>query len=392
VTRKPRRIIFAGYLVRCPLGGYAWQIAHYLLGLRALGHEVWFYEDSGEWDCRLAYNPVTDELAPSYDYGIATTARFFDQAGCGNQWLFVDCERGVEHGPGAGRAATLLREADLLISFGAVNRLPVELRSGRLAAYIDADPIYTQLRAASGELFLRNILDAHTHFFTFGENIPAPGSPLPTGGYVWHATRQPVAVEHWEQAGPPGSAYTTIGKWDAQGRDLTYQGETLQWRKRTEWLRCLDLPARTGVEFEMAMDVDNTPGDVERLTAHGWRIVNPLSVSADPWRYRDYICSSRGEFTVAKDMNVRLRSGWFSDRAACYLAAGRPVVEQDTGFGDVLPLGPGLHAFRTVADAADAIGEIEGNYARASAHAAEVAREYFAADRVLGALLQVVGL
>jgi len=140
------------------------------------------------------------------------------------------------------------------------------------------------------------------------------------------------------------------------------------------------------------MDVAKVPGDPETLKAHGWRIVDPVAVSTDPWRYRDYLLTSRGEFTVAKDVNIRLRSGWFSDRAACYLAAGRPCVEQDTGFGDVLPVGAGLHAFRTVEEAATAIQTIESNYARASTHATEVAREYFAADRVLKALLAVVGL
>ena len=196
----------------------------------------------------------------------------------------------------------------------------------------------------------------------------------------------------WAGAGCPGRAYTTVGKWNAQGRDLTYQGETWCWSKRTEWLRCLALPAQTAVAFEVAMNVDSVAGDAELLAAHGWEVVDPLAVSTDPWRYRDYLRGSRGEFTVAKDMNVRLRSGWFSDRAACYLAAGRPVVEQDTGFGDVLPLGPGLHAFRTVADAADAVRLIETDYERASAHATEVAREYFAADKVLGRLLREVGL
>jgi hypothetical protein len=115
-------------------------------------------------------------------------------------------------------------------------------------------------------------------------------------------------------------------------------------------------------------------------------------VSADPWRYRDYICGSRGEFTVAKDLNVRLRSGWFSDRAACYLAAGRPVVEQDTGFGDVVALGPGVHAFRTLEEAAEGVRAIEADWVRASAHACEVARECFAADEVVGAMLKIVGL
>jgi hypothetical protein len=139
------------------------------------------------------------------------------------------------------------------------------------------------------------------------------------------------------------------------------------------------------------MDVETVPGDRELLAEHGWHVVDPMSVSISPWLYREYLRGSRGEFTAAKDMNVRLRSGWFSDRAACYLAAGRPVIEQDTGFGDVLPLGPGLHAFRTVDDAAEAVGMIERDYAKASAHASEVAREYFAADRVLASMLALVG-
>src|SRR6185369_1308072 len=143
----------------------------------------------------------------------------------------------------------------------------------------------------------------------------------------------PVAVDRWADGGPPGRAYTTIGTWDSQGRDVEWQGETYRWRKRTEWQRFADLPARTGAALELAMDVTRVPGDAERLAALGWRVTDPLAVSMDPWRYRDYVCGSRGEFTVAKDLNVRLRSGWFSDRAACYLAAGRPVVEQDTAFG-----------------------------------------------------------
>ena len=201
-----------------------------------------------------------------------------------------------------------------------------------------------------------------------------------------------MAIACWADAGDPGPAYTTVGRWNESARDLTWGGETYRWRKRTEWLRCLDLPARTGASFEVAMDVESVPGDLPVLRAHGWTVADPRAVSTDPFRYRDYLRHSRGEFTVAKDLNIRLRSGWFSDRAACYLAAGRPVVEQDTGFGDVLPLGPGLHAFRTVEEAARAIEAIEADYARASAHAAAVARECFAADRVVGGLLELVGL
>jgi hypothetical protein len=384
------RIVLAGYLVRNPLGGYAWQAAHYLLGLRALGHDVWFYEDTGHY--APAYNPTTNEFGEAYDYGVRAAGAFFARLGLGERWVFVDTTRGAEHGPGAGRAAALLREADLLVNLAGVNRVPPERRGGRPAVYVDIDPALTQIKAAEGDALLRAILDEHTCLFTLGENIGTPRSPLPSGGYTWHPTRSPVALEWWAGAAPPGPAYTTVGKWDARGRDVHFGGETFRWRKRPEWLACLDLPARTGAVFEVAMDVASVRGDAELLRTHGWTLVDPIAVSADPWRYRDYLRTSRGEFSVAKDLNVRLRSGWFSDRAACYLAAGRPVVEQDTGFGDVLPPGPGLHAFRTVEQAAAAVYEIEADWPRASAHATEIACEYFAADRVLAALLQVAGL
>jgi hypothetical protein len=390
MTTKRYLIVVAGYLVRFPLGGYAWQAAHYLLGLRALGHDVWFYEDTGYY--APAYNPVTGEFDSTYTYGITAAARFLDRFGFSDRWVFVDAEHGLEYGPGAQRVDALIREADLLVNLGGVSRPPLEQRSGRSAVYIDLDPAYTQIALDNGDTLLRTILNGYTHLFTFGENIGTPRSPVSTGGYAWHPTRQPVVLELWANAGCTGRTYTTIGKWDSQGRDLTYRGETFQWRKRTEWLRCLDLPTRTAADFEVAMNVDSVAGDPELLAAHGWRVVDPLAISTDPWRYRDYVCSSRGEFTVAKDMNVRLRSGWFSDRAACYLAAGRPVVEQDTGFGDVLPLGPGLPAFHTVEEAADAVGVIEADYDRASAYAIEVAREYFAAEKVLGRLLRDAGL
>ena len=385
------RIIFAGYLVRYPLGGYAWQMAHYLLGFRALGHDIWFYEDTGALNCDFAYNPLTNEFSPTYQYGITATANFLSKIGFEDRWVFFDLARGLKHGPGANRLETLLRESDLLVSFGPVNRIPVELFRGRSSIFIDSDPIYLQLKLAKGDKALAAIVGAHTLHFSFGENIGKATSGLPTSGYTWHPTRQPVAIELWENAGVPRYAYTTVGTWDSRGRDVEYQGETFTWRKRTEWFRFLDLPSKTATTFEVAMDVERVPGDSEILTDNGWHVLDPRSISADPWCYRDYLRSSRGEFTVAKDMNVRLRSGWFSDRAACYLAAGRPAVEQDTGFGEVLPLGPGLHAFNTLAEAAEAVRMIERDYDRASAHASEVAREYFAADQVLGSLLSVIG-
>jgi hypothetical protein len=384
------RIVLAGYLVRNPLGGYAWSVAHYLLGLRALGHDAWFYEDTGHYE--PAYDPVANTFGPAYAHGVRAAGDFLGRLGLGDRWVFVDVGRGQEHGPGAGRAANLLRECDLLINVAGINRIPPERRGGHPAIFVDIDPAFTQVKAAQGDTLLRAILDEHDVHTTVGENIGTPRSPVPTGGYTWHATRPPVAVECWSDAGAPGTTYTTVGRWNESTRDLSFGGETYRWRKRSEWLRFLDLPARTGAAFEVAMDVASVPGDLPVLRAHGWSVADPRAVSADPFRYRDYLRASRGEFTVAKDMNIRLRSGWFSDRAACYLAAARPAVEQDTGFGDVLPTGPGLHAFRTVEEAAEAIRSIEADYARASAHAVAVARECFAAERVVGALLRLAGV
>lgn len=384
------RIVVAGFLVRNPLGGYAWQAAHYLLGLRALGHDAWFYEDTGHY--AIAYDPLRNTFEPAYEHGIASAGAFLERLGLGDRWVFCDVGAGTEHGPGAGRAATLLTEADLLLNVAGINRIPPERRGGRPAAFIDIDPGYTQIKAARGDQLLRDILDEHAWHFTVGENIGTPRSPLPTAGYRWHPTRCPVALEHWTPLATPGARYTTVATWNTPDRDLEWDGVTYAWRKRTEWLRFLDLPRASGCAFEVASDVASVPGDVPRLEGAGWRIADPRSISGDPWRYRDYLRGSRGEFTVAKDLNVRLRSGWFSDRAACYLAAGRPAIEQDTAFGDILPLGPGLHAFRTPADAVEALRVIEADYEAARHHAALVAHEYLAADRVLGALLATVGL
>jgi hypothetical protein len=382
------RIVVAGYLVRYPLGGYAWQTAHYLVGLQRLGHDVWFYEDTGQY--APAYNPTTDEFGSAYEYGIATAGTFLDRIGCGDRWVFVETLSGAEYGPGAGMAGELLREADLLVNLSGVSTIPLDGRAGRPAAYVDLDPGVTQLNLANGNKAIRDVLGAHVALFTFGENIGTPRSPIPTGGFRWHPTRQPVVLDFWAHAGPPRPVYTTIGKWMSRERDIEYEGRRYGWSKREPWLACLDLPVRTRTRFEMAMDV-KAPDDLRCLADSGWRVVDPLEVSSDPWRYREYIRTSRGEFSVAKDMNVRLRSGWFSDRSACYLAAGRPVVLQDTGFGAAVPLGPGLHAFDTLESAARAIQDVEADWKRASAHATALAREWFDAERVLGRMLRTIG-
>jgi hypothetical protein len=184
-----------------------------------------------------------------------------------------------------------------------------------------------------------------------------------------------------------------VCNWKQTGHDIEYQGEIYYWSKHHEFLKFIDLPKRVMPPLELAMPLSTLhPDDYSRLASHGWQLVNAHAFTTDPWTYRDYVRASRGEFTVAKDQNVRLRSGWFSERGACYLAAGRPVITQDTGFGTVLPTGEGLFAFNTMEDIMVAFDAIKADYARHSRAARRIAEEYFRAETVLAKVVEDLGL
>ena len=225
--------------------------------------------------------------------------------------------------------------------------------------------------------------------FSFGENLGGPDCGVPVERLTWLPTRQPVVLDLWDPVAGAGHAYTTVATWRNRN-DVVYAGETYTWSKDLEFAKVLDLARCRPGPFELATSVD---ADIAaRLRAHGWRLADALTVSRDAERYRAYIRGSRGEFTVAKDQNVRLRSGWFSDRSACYLAAGRPVITQDTGFGNVLPTGKGLFAFRDLDDVLAAMDAIETDDEGNRRAAREIAAEYFDAERVVGSLLERAGL
>jgi hypothetical protein len=381
------RVVLAGYLVRYPLGGYAWQALHFLAGLRALGCDVLFYEDTAYY--ADAYVPGADVMQTSgYDYGVRAVAAFFGAHGFGDAWSFWDAGADRHYGAGVERMRAALADADLFVNLAGVNRVPAARRPRAVAAYVDLDPAYTQLRLTQGDAALAALVGEHAVHFTLGENIGTAGCRIPSGGIRWQPIRQPVVADLWAPLpADPEAPFTTIGKWDATGRDVTFEGEVFGWRKRTEWFRFLDLPRVTGEHFCVAMDVASQPADLARLHAAGWEVVDPLEVSRDPHVYRAFIQRSRGEFTVAKDVNIRLRSGWFSDRSACYLAAGRPVVNQDTGFDEQLPVGAGLFAYRSPPEAAAAFAAIAADYPRHCLAARALALEYFAPARVLAALV-----
>jgi len=301
----------------------------------------------------------------------------------------------------------LFEKADILVNLhGATLFLEEHLRAP-IRVYLETDPVRAEIEVAQGDPASIEQLRAHTHHFTYGENIGTPNCAIPTGGFNYRPTRQPVILDWWTtDAGPPpdGSAFTTIGNWRQTRRDIEWKGATYTWSKDREFLKFIDLPRQAQQPFELATNladpktIRHGPGEVVRaegmaaevrqmLESHGWRIVDAISLSKDILPYRDYILGSRGEFTVAKDLNIRLRSGWFSDRSACYLAAGRPVITQDTGFGKVLPTGKGLFPFNTMEEIVAALDAISFDYVGHCQAAREIAEEYFRAEEVLAKMI-----
>jgi hypothetical protein len=256
---------------------------------------------------------------------------------------------------------------------------------------IDTDPVYQQIKYMQADQATRGYLDAHTHFFTYGENLGSPDCPVPLGGIRWRPTRPPIDPNLWPEQRDEPASFTTVGTWENKGKDIEFEGASYVWSKHVNFERFLDLPRRSpGARFRVAM----LPSEQVRSTivGHGWSLIDPRPISADMALYTDFIAGSRGEFTVAKDIYVRSNSGWFSDRSACYLAAGRPVVTMRTGFSNFYPVGRGLFEYSSHEEALAGIDAIASDYPAHSRAARALAGEYFAADRVLGALFAVAGL
>jgi len=385
-----QQIVLLGMMTKIPVAGVVWQTLHYLVGLERLGYEVYYVEAHARTPSMLMEREDDDSSALAAAFISATLGRF----GFGDRWAFQALHSdGRCYGLSSERLARLYRSAALIINLhGGTEPRAEHIATDRLV-YLETDPVDVQVQLADGRQTTVGYLQPHCAFFTFGENYGRPDCPLPVSPlFNFQPTRQPVVLDFWnERGGAPSKRYTTIGNWRQDWRDVHFGGQEYSWSKHHEFLKLIDLPARAPAAFELALSGCGAD-DRALLEKHGWRVreSQPLSINID--LYREYIADSRGEFTVAKDQNVRLRTGWFSDRAATYLAAGRPVINQDTGFGNMLPVGDGLFAFSTLDDAVAAVEEIESDYERHSNAAVEIAHEYFDSGRVLGSLLERVGM
>jgi len=405
VRAPPLRIVVVGTLASDPWAGMAWMHMQLVAGLRRLGHDVFYYEVTSAWP----YDPTRRMRTRDSDYAVPYLARVAAGFGLEGRWAYRRSYSDHEwFGIGRAAAEDRLRHADLVLNVTGATRLRTTeaLEAGRLV-YFGTDPVYHELAFAKGDAYTRELLGQHDDVVTYGENIGTPGCSIPALPRLRGRTRQPVLLDLWEDGPSVKKEFTTVCNWRQEGHDIEYQGEVYYWSKDREFIKFIDLPKRTGQTIELAMGltdpdtirpfretVSATGLDLDgrgALESNGWRLVDAHAFTRDPWMYRDYIRASPGEFTVAKDLNVRLRSGWFSERSACYLAAGRPVITQDTGFGRALPTGKGLFAFNTMDDILSAFDAINSDYEGHSRAALEIAEEYFRAETVLTRLLEDLG-
>jgi hypothetical protein len=390
---KRRRIIVMGFMGSCPIAGVIWQHLHYIIGLQRLGHEVFYIEDSA----RLPYNPDTFEVNNEFEYAARTLAHLGDEFGFARRWSF--CARYLPGNPTAGlplpRIRQLYREADAILNVCGTQEFNPDLLTSDRILYIESDPGVEQIKVDQGNTPTLKYLKRHHALFTFGENVGTDAFPVPTHKLKWLPTRQPIVTDLWKTVRRPGSAavFTSVANWSTSGlKDIEWRGEKYLWSKSREFLRFVAAPKRAGETFELATDIKQEKTRAKFL-ANGWRFRAPHDLSADYRLYRDYIRRSKGEFTVAKDQYVRLNTGWFSDRSGCYLAAGRPVITQETGFTRIYGGDRhGLIAFRSLGEIAEAVKEINADYTRHSLAAREIARNFFEAEKVLRWLLERAGV
>jgi hypothetical protein len=386
---KRRQLVVVGTASSNPYAGLAWMHMQIVVGLKRLGHEVYYFETTSNWP----YNPLRERPVRDSEYSLPYMERMAHSFGIDGSWAYRRSYSDKQwFGLSKQKAEDLLLHADAVINVsGATIFAEEDLKTGTLV-YLGTDPVEHEVGYFNGDEKIRATISEHQLFATYGENIGTEHSPIPPLPSLRAHTRQPVLLDLWESGPPQKREFTTVCNWKGAG-EVEFEGEKYFWSKDREFMRFIDLPRRNDQPVELAMGLRYMPAEtLAMLREEGWGLVDAHALTLDPWPYRDYVKASRGEFTVAKDQNVRLRSGWFSERSACYLAAGRPVITQNTGFGRVLPTGAGLFAFDTMEEILAAFDIIRADYDGHARAARAIAEEYFRAETVLAKLLADLGL
>lgn len=388
MIRRPK-VVLLGMMTKMPVGGVTWLLGQYAVGFRRLGFDVYYVEAHARTPSMFMTHADDDATAKAVEFIARELARF----GFTDNWAFHALhDDGQCHGMSRSALDTLYAEADLIINMhGGTRPLDEHAASGRLL-YLGTDPGEVEFELERGDPHAVDALEMHTWFFTWGLNHGNPDCKLPwSTRFPMTPSPPPVVMDMWDDLDVgPGSIMTTVGNWRQPWRNVTIDGETYRWSKHHEFLKVIELPQRSARPFELAL-ASYEQADRDLLESHGWA-VRPASTVSDTESYRRYLAGSRGEFSVAKDQNVRFRTGWFSERSSCYLAAGRPVILQDTGYGNFLPTGAGLLPYDDLDGALEAIEMVNADYQRHRRAAADVAREYLDSDVVLRAMLERCGM
>lgn len=386
----PLRIVVTGLAGTYPFGGVFWDYLQYPLGLRRLGHDVLYIEDTGKW----CYDPTAGTFVEDGGRNAAFLARQIAalDPDLAERWFFRDVT-GKTYGRPWNDVVSFCRSADLFLHISAGCWMREEHFAAARAVLIDTDPLYTQASLLAGtteevqarvEWWKRH----HDVFFTVAENIGAPDCRIPKGPFDWIPTLQPVVLDCFEKASVPVASrrrvLTTVASWEPTEKGPVVDGVAYR-GKSLEFERFIALPSRSALPLEVGL---SGSAPTERLQSHGWMLRDGYEVSRDPWVYRDYLAHSTGECSVAKNSYVASRSGWFSYRTACYLALGVPAIVQDTGFGNAIPSGEGLLTFTTLEEAQDAIEQVVSDPARHALAARAIAHEYLDSDKVLTRLIE----
>lgn len=385
------RIVVCGYMIRHPLAGNLLAYFHYLLGLHHLGHEVLYLEESG-W-AQSCYNPVNHNYSDDPLVGLHAVQTLINTYGVNATACYVNRETRIVYGADWLEVEQILKTADLLLNIGGVCWLP-EFLLCKHRVLIDMDPFFTQI----GQFAAEGRNDYHA-YFSYGANIGQRNCGIPSDGIEWLPTVPPVVPEIWcssviapEQGGQDraNASFTTIANWSAYG-GIIYQGERYG-QKDEEFMRLRELPSYCTQKLELALSGrDKEIAEIAKsLQTAGWLVRDGREISANLSTYKTYITSSLGEFSVAKQAYVKTRSGWFSDRSVCYLAAARPAILQDTGFSDWLPTGQGVLAFSSLEEAVDCIERVKVDYSAHCLAARELAEQTFSYKVVLPRLLETV--
>lgn len=378
-----RIVLGNGSLAGYPQAGGLWSLfLQYLLGLADLGHDVlWLELYRATGDERRDRELIDGFFARMHSWGVGhRCALLAYEKGDDLQSL----ENATLHGTTKEALEGRCRSSDLLLNFACALREPL-LSLFKRRALVDVDPGHLQVSALDWDLGLAD----HDVFFTIGMKVGVPDCQVPTLGLKWNRFPPVVYLPIWEALPDPGpqAPFTSVTQWNWE--EIWLGERVLSISKRQAYMSYVSLPKLTGRPFELAANIHPSDPAEDRLILdqHGWDVTDPYAVAGSVRSYRRFIARSRAELCCPKPIFRELRTGWFSDRSACYLATGRPVLAEDTGFADDLPTGDGLFAFADEDEAVSGVAEIDGNYAHHSDAARDLAQTVFNSRRVLPALL-----